>query len=170
MRKTLLILCGFTAVFALITLSGCDDSDGSYPPTYKGFSYEPSTVYAGDSVVITAVQAKKGHYLNATDYSFSMKIYVTVEGETQDSTLSYSYHTNYDGTDNGNPTWKLLIPDNAVAGSYSCSFSAKWSNSADGEGGSYASTGGDGCTGSVTSYSYTLYSQASGSFTLPIRQ
>ncbi|MCD8302728.1 MAG: hypothetical protein LUC44_06895 [Prevotellaceae bacterium] len=166
-NKTLMIL----AALGLLGLASCDDTSGSYPPTWKGFTYSPTDIYPGDSVLITAAQAKKGHYLNATDYSFSMKVRVDVDGETQDSTLSYSYHTNYDGTSNADPTWKLKIPDNTIGGtSYTCSFSAKWSNSADGNMGTYLGTsGGDGYTGSITSYSYTIYSQASGSFSLPIR-
>ncbi len=149
---------------------GCDDKEWSYPPTWRGFTYDPSPAHPGDSVLVTAVQAAKGHYLNATDYSFSMTVYVDVDGVTEEQTLSYSYHTNYDGTDNGDPTWEVLIPENTIDGNYSCSFTATWSNSADGKGGSYGCVGGDGCAGSITSYSYPLYSKASGSFTMQIRQ
>ncbi len=152
-------------------LASCDDDDeGCYPPTWKGFTYSPSPVHPGDSITITAVQASKGHYLNACDYSFSMKVYVAdSNGMTQDSTLTYSYHTNYDGTDNGDPSWGVRLPETTVSGSYTCSFSANWSNSSDGQGGTYAYNGDRGsCTGSITSYSYTLYSNASGSFTLPV--
>ncbi len=165
--KTLIILPTLLLSIALI---GCDDGGSSYPPTYKGFSYWPNPVHPGDSVVITAVQAKKGHYLNAVDYSFSMKITMDIGGETVDSTLTYSHHTNYDGTDNGDPSWAFLLPQNTRSGSYTCSFNARWSNSSDGEMGSYLSTGGDGCVGSITSHSYTLYSDASGTFTLPVAQ
>ncbi len=171
MKPTTLITCATALMLGAAALTACDDSDESYPPTFKGFSYEPQTVRPGDSLTITAVQAKKGKLLNAVDYSFSMKISVLEDGETRDSTLSYSYHTNYDGTDNGDPVWKLLLPEETVGGrTYSCSFSARWSNSADGSGGTFASTGGEGCTGSITSSSYTLYSQASGSFSLPVAQ
>ncbi len=165
MRKAFHFLLALCLIFLAVS---CEDTSGSYPPTWKGFTYEPSTVHPGDSVLITAVQNSKGHYLNAVDYSFSMKVYIEEDGATRDSSLAYSYHTNYDGTDNGNPWWKLKIPDNTVPGSYSCSFSARWSNSSDGDGGSYGCTGGAGYTGSITSQSYTLYSTASGSFTLPI--
>lgn len=158
------------SVLLSIALVGCDDTSASYPPTYKGFSYEPKTVHPGDSVVITAVQAKRGHYLNATDYSFSLTLTIEANGETQDSTLSYSRHTNYDGTDNGDPSWALHLPADTRPGSYTCTFRARWSNSANGEMGTYLSTGGEGCVGSITSHSYTLYSDASGTFTLPIAQ
>ncbi len=165
--KTLTIL---TTLLLSVALVGCDEGGSSYPPTYKGFAYQPNPVHPGDSVVITAVQAKKGHLLNAMDYKFSMKISMDIGGEAVDSTLSYSVHTNYDGTDNGDPKWAFLLPADTRAGSYSCSFSARWSNSADGEMGSYPSTGGEGCTGQITSHSYTLYSDASGTFTLPVAQ
>ncbi len=153
----------------VLSVTACTETKGSYPPVWKGFTYEPTSVTAGDSVVITAVQATKGKYLNKTTYSWSMTIKVVSDGETKDSTLSYSATTNYGGTDNSDPQWALLIPENAVSGTYACSFKATWSNSADGEGGTYACQNDGTCSGSITSYSYTLYSNANGSFSLPIK-
>lgn len=154
-----------------LALAACDNEKAaSLPPVWKGFTYSPSPARPGDSVVVTAVQAKKGKYLNACDYTFSLRIQVQENGTTRDTTLTHSYHTNYDGTDNGNPSWKFLLPAATVSSSASCTFKARWSNSADGTPVSYASTGGDGTTGNITSYGYTLYSEANGSFTLRIAQ
>ncbi len=164
------LLIAASTACALAAAAGCGDGGGSYPPTWKGFACEPPTAHAGDSVRITAVQAKKGKYLNATDYTWRMTVRLDADGETRDSTLSHSPHTNYDGTDNGDPVWELRLPEGTLPGGYTCSFSARWSNSADGEGGTYACTGGDGCQGQITSYSYTLYSEARGSFQLTVAQ
>ncbi len=148
----------------------CDDDEGCYPPTYKGFSYTPSPALAGDSLTITAVQAKKGHYLNACTYNFSMTVRLDQEdGSYVDTLLSQSISTNYDGKDNSDPTWTLVLPSNTRAGSYSCSFSAQWSNSADGDGGTFACQNDGSYSGSINAYSYTLYSNASGSCSITVK-
>ncbi len=165
LAPTLMVVC------SLFSIVACDDSEGAYVPTYYGFSYSPSTVHAGDSVTICAVQQKKGHYLNKCTYSWSMRLSIVDSlDNTVDSTLTYSQSTNYDGTYNGDPTWKVKIPEGTVSRSTSVSFSARWSNSADGNGSYTTSTGGNGTTGSITATTYVLYSNASGSFTLPIAQ
>ena len=64
----------FLSIIAIVFVACGDDEKGSYPPTYQGFRYEPSVAYAGDSVFITAVQQRKGHLLNATDYTWSMNV------------------------------------------------------------------------------------------------
>ena len=167
MKNLYLILLGLVC----LGMTGCDkENEGCFPPVYEGFSYEPSVVYAGDSVFITAVQQKKGHYLNATDYRWSMTVQIDEDGEAKDSTLAFSMHTNYGGLDSSNPKWRTKLPANTIAGSYTCSFSARWSNSADGIGGDFSGGTGEGCTGSIISYSYTLYSEARGTFRLPVRR
>ncbi len=158
MKKILFMLIG------ILVFAGCDEKEGCYPPTYKGFRIEPTTVFQGDSITITAVQQKKGNYLNATDYTWSINVKVNKNGTDEDLALTYKRHTNYGGTDNSDPVWGARLPENIVPGAYTCSFQARFSNSADGIGGSFASEGGDGYTGSITSYSYTLYSEAKGSF------
>lgn len=150
-----------------LTLFSCnEEEEGSYPPTYEGFRYEPSKVCPGDSLTITAVQQKKGHYLNATNYNWKMTIKVDNNGVAEDKTLTYSQHTNYGGTNSDNPIWGVRLPGNTIPGTYSCEFKADWSNSADGIGGSFNGGTGEGCTGTINAYSYTLYSQANGSFRL----
>ena len=155
----------------LVFIASCnDDEDSCFPPTYQGFRYEPANVYPGDSVFVTAVQQKKGHYLNSTTYDWSMTVQVDSEGVAVPQTLYYSRHTNYGGLDSSDPQWRLSLPSNTIPGTYACQFSARWSNSADGIGGVYNGGTGEGCHGSINSYSYTLYSQASGSFRLTVRK
>ncbi len=159
----------FVAALCLMLLAvSCEDTGGSYAPTWKGFSYEPSTVHPGDSVTITAVQKSKGKYLYTVTYTFTMRVLMDVDNVTQDSTLSYSYKTNYDGDGQKDPQWKLRIPDNIVPSSYGCSFNARWDNYADGNMDKLTSGNEAGYTGTITTTSYTLYTTASGSFTLPI--
>ena len=153
-----------------VALTACDKEEkGSYPPTYQGFRYVPSTVYAGDSVTITAVQLKKGHYLNTTKYSWSMTVQVDNNGVTESKTLTHAVQTNYGGISDADPVWGVRLPANTQPGTYACSFKAEWSNSADGIGGTFNGGTGESCTGNINSYSYTLYSQANGSFRLTVR-
>jgi len=157
----------FMALLSL-GLASCDDEEkGSYPPIYQGFKYVPSTVYAGDSVTITAVQQQRGHYLYHADYNWKMTIQVDKNGEAQDTTLvcTQSLSANYD-----DPVWKLQLPSNTIAGVYTCNFRAEWKNSADGEGGIFEGTTGEGCTGTIRTESYTLYSTGNGNFKLPVRK
>ncbi len=163
----LLVVC------ALFTMVACDDDKNASAPSYWGFTYTPTTVHAGDSVTIKAVQRKKGQYLYSTTYNWSMRLTVVDSlYNVVDTTLSYKQTTNYDGTYNGDPTWNLKIPEGTTSSSATVSFSASWSNYADGE---YVSTTTPSdrdaiYKGTITSSTYTLYSNASGSFTLPIAQ
>jgi hypothetical protein len=156
----------FISILALACAAcGNNEDDYSYPPTYEGFRMEPSVVYPGDSVHITAVQQRKGHYLNATTYSWTMTVDVTQpDGTIAKEDLYTSKSTNYGGLDSSDPTWGFYLPQNTVPGRYTCSFDARWSNSADGNGQAYNGGTGQGCVGTITSYSYTLYSQANGKF------
>lgn len=160
MKNLLYILFAFAFL-----LTGCsEDKKESYPPTYSGFEYSPIPAHPGDSVTVSIVQAKKGKYLNATSYSLNVRLsYLREGGEQADTTLSIAYKTNYDGTDNGNPTFRFKLPETTTSDRANCSFSAYWSNSTDGIGGSFGQS-------SIRSYSYVLYSNASGSFTFPIAQ
>ena len=159
----------FLGVFSLF-LCGCDDDEAiSRPPTYQGFKYSPSVVHGGETVKITAVQLTKGTYLNGTDYNWSMTVKVLNGSSEENETLTYSKHTNYDGVDNTSPVWELEIPENVVAGTYTCTFKASFKNSASGESFSSNGTTGAGCTGTIrSSYDGLMYSSASGSFSLPI--
>lgn len=166
----------FTLIFSItivtVGFASCDEEEkGSYPPAFYGFTYSPNPVKPGDSITITAVQAKKGHYLNACDYALNIPLTLEqTDGSLKDTTIVSKYHTNYDGTDNGNPSFKVLIPANTVSRSSYVTFTARWSNSADGVGGDYAAVGGKDYLGQIISTSYLLYSNASGYFTLPIKQ
>ncbi len=72
---------------ASLSMTACSEEEkGSYPPTYYGFDYYPKPAMAGDSVTIIAVQAKKGHHLNATDYQLSVRVRVNENG-SKDSTF-----------------------------------------------------------------------------------
>ncbi len=164
------IFYSLTVVLCL-SFTGCNDDDSDcYPPVYHGFTYQPNIVYAGDSVTITAVQQRKGNHLNATDYIWKLTLQIEDNENTRDTTLAYNQHTNYGGISNADPEWKLKIPNNTIAGTYSCRFEAQWSNSSDGVGGVFRGGTGEGCYGTITSSSGVLYSQASGSFSLPINR
>lgn len=168
MKKILFLL----AVIGLCFITSCHEEKNSCPPVYQGFRIDPSTVYAGDSVTITAVQQTKGRYLNATNYTWKLTMKVK-DGETEsDTVLTDNIHTNYGGLDSSDPTWRVKIPSNAMTGANSfatCFFTANFSNSADGMGGMFNANTADGCIGSINSYSYTLYSTANGTCRFSIR-
>ena len=60
MKKILYFLCILSwGCF----LGSCDDTDNTViPPTFKGFTYAPSTLHPGDTVTLSAVYASKGKY------------------------------------------------------------------------------------------------------------
>lgn len=171
-RLMKLIASTLFMTMAIVCFTSCNEEEkGSYPPAYYGFSYSPVPVHPGDSVTITAVQARKGHYLNACDYTLNVPLTLEqADGSLKDTTIVSKYHTNYDGTDNGNPTFKILIPANAIDEKPYVTFSARWNNSADGIGGEYSASGGTEYLGLIVSTSYLLYSSATGHFNLPIKQ
>lgn len=128
MKKSLFtMLMAMTTAFALVSCDDKDDYD-SYPPTWKGFRVElngetvtPRTIVkAGDEITVTAVQDRKGHLIDATNYYWTMSLPVYAEnGEDvagKDYVMEASSHTNYDGVDNGDPQCKFRIPDNAYCG------------------------------------------------------
>ena len=164
-KTTLFLLLGLLGFVA----SCSDDDEGSYPPTYAGFRCEPSIyLHAGDSVFITAVQKKKGHYLGSTTYEWKLTVNVDSSGVSVPSTLFYSVKTNYGGQDSSDPKWRLKLPDNTLPGFYACTFTAQWNNSADGVGGDFQGDPAEGCYGNIISQSYTLYSRANGSFRITV--
>lgn len=165
----------FIALTLSLLMMSCDKKTYSYPPTYAGFSWHVENgssqfVQPGDSVTITAVQIKKGKFLNATDYTLKFRISLKSEGAEKDSLIQLSYHTNYDGVDNGNPSFKIHVPNNTISESVMVNFSARWSNSADGQGGIFGGERTSGYLGSIRSFSYLLYSEAQGTFFLRIKQ
>jgi hypothetical protein len=170
----------FAVTCLLVSLSSCEKKDySSYPPTWKGFlftrdGYEldlknKDSIYAGDIITVTAVQDQKGHYINATTYYWDITILVLQKDgfSTKDSVISPTpIHTNYDGTDNGDPSFTFKVPSNALDGSYSkTDFKATYAYSGNGiqvaDGGNYGSS--STITGSIHSTSGNQYGKASGS-------
>lgn len=112
-------------IVAIISFSSCEKKDySSYPPTWEGFRFEingeqvsPTSLRAGDVVKVTAVQKEKGRLINGTDYIWRLSVAVFEEdGVTpaqKDSLVEIRKHTNYDGTDNGDPSCVFTIPVNA---------------------------------------------------------
>ncbi len=165
----LFYLIAFAAA-SLVMVACSEEEKESFPPTYYGFTYQPKPATVGGEVTITAVQEKKGQYLNGTDYKLSLQVTVIKDGVSKDSTVVSQYNTNYDGTDNGNPTFKVKIPENTISNTARVSFKASWSNSCDGIGGVFGGNHTEGYLGTIESISSTLYSNARGSFTMSIKQ
>ena len=130
---------GFAFCFAAIS---CDDTDTeSYMPVYEGFSVEPSAPVAGDTIVFTAVQQKKGHLIYHADYQWKLT-YATRNDEGNADTVTYTKKQSvvYD-LENENPSVKFFIPA-GVGGIIQASFRADFT---------YSGIGGSGYDG--TDYS-----------------
>lgn len=175
MKKLFLLMPVLACVLAFVA---CGDDDGfgkydSYPPTWKGFELSSNPVHPGDSLRVTALQDMKGHLINATTYVWTMKCKVlNPSGEISDYSLSDDVHTNYDGISNADPTYKFKIPDNAVAGTGTVSFEAKYNYSGNGIQVQDGSTYNQGTTGKghISSLSGSMSGGAKGNVTFTIVQ
>jgi len=169
MKTKLFLLPLMACLFALVA---CEEKDySSYPPTWKGFALSSNTVSPGDTLVVTALQDQKGRHIEGTKYTWKLSCSVIdAQGETQPYTYEKTVSTNYDGTDNGDPTFVFHIPDSAVAGRGTINFVAKYSYYGNGiqvsQGTTYKD---DAARGYITSTSSTLYGGASGSVNFTIR-
>ena len=99
-------------VIAICMASSCEKKNyDSYPPSWLGFDV-PASVQAGQTITARAVQAEKGRLINATTYKWTLY----VERASKKDTLTNIVRTNYDGTDNSDPTWTITIPADARPG------------------------------------------------------
>lgn len=128
--------------YANNTLNVNNNESLSYPPTWKGFQFtrggivvNPETdIFAGDRITITALQAQKGHLINATTYSWEVKSHMLLEdGVTYKDSVIYTKtsHSNYDGLDNGDPSITFIAPENNK-GQFVVYFKATYAYSANG--------------------------------------
>ena len=166
----------FAVTCLLASLTSCEKNDyTSYLPSWKGFQFScngqevsyRTGIYSGDKIKITALQDQKGKLINGTTYNWSVTAPVQLEdGSWKNDSLIYtvSKHTNYDGTDNGDPSIEFTIPKNAM-GNATVKFSATYSLSGNGiqiaDGRDYGSSGS--VTGNITSSSSSMYGKANGS-------
>lgn len=137
----------FLCLLMAAGLFSCSSADTeSYCPTWLGFTYtvndDPNpgnprnaVVHPGDVLHITAHQDKRGHLINATDYSWTVyaKAVQDVDGHVVPDEIvaeveEYRQHTNYDGYDNGadDPVGHLTIPETMKEGSYYVKFVARY--------------------------------------------
>ncbi len=167
-------------LMSLVFVACEEDKKNAYAPEFSGFSFEregelisPSSLRGGDSIVITAVQAKKGKYIYRTYYNWTFNCVVArADGSSVDSTMTYSYNVSYDGDKNGNanPSYTLVLPDN-VQGRASVKFEAKYNYYADGlyYGGAKAEKGDEPLYGTITSSSGILSGGAQGTHSFMIK-
>ena len=119
----------FFGCFLCLVIVSCSDSDSeSYMPVFEGFSVEPEVPIAGDTIVFTAVQQKKGHLIYHADYKWALT-YITRNDEGNADTVTYTKKQSvvYD-LENDNPSVKFLIPAGA-GGNIQASFRADYTYS-----------------------------------------
>ena len=161
-------------VLFVSVLCSCGSDDPAYPPTWKeeSFKLQPdrSHIYAGDTVRATACQDMKGHLINGTIYTWTLTLDTLNADESASAQYVYqkSVHTNYDGTNDGNPSYTFRIPVNAVPnGRATISFAAQYSYSADGI---EVIINQPGLGGTIHSQSATLYGKANGSVSFYVKK
>ena len=121
----LLMLC---LSFAL-TACG-DDYEDSYAPQYGNMVFNPTRATPGDSVKVTVEQARLGHGLEKTTYTWSIKYgFLNEEGAVQDTIVTIVQKTNYDGYPEGhdNPSARFLVPENCESRQVSVTLNATFS-------------------------------------------
>ena len=112
-------------LFSLVGFISCDKEDyNSYVPTFKGFRITPSDPTIGDSITITAVQAKKGHLIYRATYTWEVKCQGTV---MYNGTKKVVYDN-----EPADPVIGFRLPDDAPVGNYSVKFSANYQFSGQG--------------------------------------
>lgn len=169
--KKKLISCIFAFV-TFLTFVACEEANtDSYPPIWYGFRLEPYPPVAGDSLTVTAVQAKKGSLIHATTYKWTLTYNLDKDGINEDTVITVLQNTNYDGISNADPTCRFHVPVNA-SGRAALSFEAKYSFSGNGYMGTFGNNyeRPEGIRGNITSYSGILDGGAKGSFSFNIMQ
>ena len=124
-KKILMFLCCALALGIFAT--SCEEDDyTSQPPTFSDMTFtmveDGSTdLRAGERVLATCVQSKKGHLLNLTKYNWS--------ADTEKVTHSYKKElkAGYDN-ESQNPTDTLVFEN---PGTYKVTFSARYTTSGD---------------------------------------
>ena len=112
-------------LFSLVGFISCDKEDyNSYVPTFKGFRITPSDPTIGDSITITAVQAKKGHLIYRATYTWEVKCQGTV---MYNGTKKVVYDN-----EPADPVIGFRLPDDAPVGNYSVKLSANYQFSGQG--------------------------------------
>ena len=112
-------------LFSLVGFISFDKEDyNSYVPTFKGFRITPSDPTIGDSITITAVQAKKGHLIYRATYTWEVKCQGTV---MYNGTKKVVYDN-----EPADPVIGFRLPDDAPVGNYSVKFSANYQFSGQG--------------------------------------
>lgn len=168
------------SVILLMGAVSCnEEKKESYPPIWKGFRVETRTPKAGAPYEVTAVQSRKGKYLNATYYVWTLTFETATDGmpdydengNVKKTVLTKEYKTNYDGLDNSDPKHTFEIPGNAV-GRATVEFEARYNYSAAGVPGEFGPDNdgtADDCVGSIRSTSGAISGGSHGTLSITIQ-
>ena len=173
----------FLAILGILTfITSCEKKDySSYPPTWKGFQITRNgqsvnlrrDIYAGDNITITALQEEKGRFIELTFYNWEVKADLQLEDGSINKSVIFEKKdsTNYDGTNNGDPSVQFTIPQNA-SGQATVSFKADYRYYGNGiqvsDGGTYDNS--SNISGSIHSTSSATWGGATGSVTFTINR
>lgn len=171
------IIWAMTMMVICTVWTACEKEDYEVvPPTFKGFSYSPTTVHPGDSVRFTACYADPGKNIYLTGhkgYTWKLTVDTLDAGGDPDKTGQWTKEFKpYCSIGDGEPSYKLQIPALTKPGSTArLDFTANYSNAADGKPGvSLPNITADGYYGkfSNSTINSILYSSASGWMTFRV--
>ena len=166
------LIAALFAFSGILVFAACEETNtNSSPPIWYGFRIDPYPAVAGDSLTVTAVQAKKGSLIHATTYKWTLTYNLDKDGINEDTVITVQQNTNYDGISNADPTCRFYVPVNAP-GRATLSFEAKYAFSGNGYMGTFGNDYNrpEGVRGNITSYSGILDGGAKGSHTFYIQQ
>lgn len=166
------ILFAFTALVSLVSLTSCDDKASISFVTWKGFTVEPTTLSAGDTLIIKAHVDKPGKNLYKVNYSWTLEVDTLSADGTKSGKQKLTYNiastAGHPIHMNDQPVAYFKMPANIVKGtaSHNVSFQVNYDNAMDSEPMNFTTHVKDGYLGTEISYNVLsiLYSQAKSNF------
>ena len=151
MNKNIFTL-GFALMTTLVVLTSCEEEDyTSSPPLFSDVTFNDSILYAGDTLIATAVQSRQARLVDRTTYSWTL----SQGGETVDVEHRYTPTVVYSLTPQ-NPTDTLVIEN---PGNYVLTLEADYNISGQSDGSTFSTTipsGNVSCSASLFRFMMTV--------------
>ena len=138
-----------------VFLTGCENDEQyqSHPPIFSDITFNSDTIYAGDTIVATAIQSQGATLVDRTTYEWTL----TQNGNPVDTKHEYVKEVVYPNSPS-NPTDKFTVEQ---PGTYNLTLEACYNISGQSDGATYSNFSQDGsfsysCTASLFRYVITL--------------
>ncbi len=152
MNKNIFTL-GFALMTTLVVLTSCEEEEDytSSPPLFSDVTFNDSIVYAGDTLIATAIQSRQARLVDRTTYSWTL----SQGGETVDVEHHYTPIVVYTQSPQ-NPTDTLVIEN---PGNYVLTLEASYNISGQSDGSIFSTSIPDGnvsCSASIFRFMMTV--------------